>query len=51
MLEGLIFKQISAKLLPKTKAALLWRRSFGMGSLAKDCFQPLVNRISIKTLK
>ena len=25
--------------------------SFGMGSLAKDCFQPLVNRISIKTLE
>jgi len=22
-----------------------------MGSLAKDCFQPLVNRISIKTLE
>jgi len=22
-----------------------------MGSLAKDCFQPLMNRISIKTLE
>jgi len=28
MLESYIFSQISAKLLPKTKAALLWRRSF-----------------------
>jgi len=33
------------------KAALLWRRSFGMGNSAKDCFQLLVNRISIKTLE
>ena len=41
-----IFRQISAKLLPETKAALLWRLSFRMGSLAKACFQPLVNRIS-----
>jgi len=27
------------------------RRSFVMGSFAKDCFQPLLNRISIKTLE
>jgi len=33
------------------KAALLWRLSFGMGSFAKDCFQPLVNTISVKTLE
>jgi len=32
-------------------AALLWRFSFRMGSFAKDWFQPLVNRISIKTLE
>jgi len=35
----------------KQTAALLWRLSFGMGSFAKDCLQPLVNRISIKTLE
>jgi len=51
MLESKIFRQIFAKLLPKTKTALLWRLSFGMESLAKDCFQPLVNRVSIKTLE
>jgi len=51
MLESYIFRQISAKLLPKTKAAPLWRLSFRMGSFAKACLQPLVNRISIKTLK
>jgi len=33
------------------KAALLWRLSFGMENFVKDCFQPLVNRISIKTLE
>jgi len=33
------------------KAALLWKLSIGMGSFAKNCFQPLVNRISIKTLE
>ena len=32
-------------------AALLWSLSFGMGSLSKDYFQHLVNRISIKTLE
>jgi len=32
-------------------AALLWRFSFRMGSFAKDLFQPLVNRISIKPLE
>jgi len=31
------------------KAAILWRLSFRMGSFAKDCLQPFVNRISIKT--
>jgi len=41
VLEGYIFKQISAKLLPKKKAALLWRLSFRMGCFAKDCLQPL----------
>jgi len=52
MLESYIFRQISAKFLPKTKSStsLLWRLSFTMGSFAKDCFQPLVKRISIKTL-
>jgi len=33
------------------KEALLWRLNFKMGGFARDCFQPLVNRISIKTLK
>jgi len=42
---------MSAKLLPKTKAARLWRLSFTMGSFVKACLQPLVNRISIKTLE
>jgi len=42
---------MSAKLLPKTKAALLWRLSFRMGSFAKTCLQPLVKRISIKMLE
>jgi len=50
MLENYIFRQMSAKLLLKTKAALLWRLSFRMSSFAKACVQPLVNRISIKTL-
>jgi len=35
----------------REKVTLLQRLSFGMGSLAEDCFQPLVNRISIKTLE
>ena len=35
----------------KQTAALLWRLSFRMGSFAKDCLQPLVNRISTKTLE
>jgi len=35
MLESYIFRQIYAKLLPKTKAALFWRLSFRMGSFAK----------------
>jgi len=30
--------------------ALLWKLSFGMEYLAKDCFQPSVNRILLKTL-
>jgi len=51
MLESYIFRQMSATLLPKTKAALLWRFSFRMGSFAKAYLQPLVNRISIKTLE
>jgi len=32
-------------------AALLWWLNFRMGSFAKDCLQPLVNRISIETLE
>jgi len=51
MLESYIFRQTSAKILPKTKAALLWRLSFRIGSFGKACLQPLVNRISIKTLE
>jgi len=51
MLESYIFRQLSAKLLLTTKAALLWRLSFRMGSFAKACLQPLVNRILIKTLE
>jgi len=51
MLESYIFRQISAKLLPKTKAALLWILSFRMGGFAKACLQPLVNGISIKRLE
>jgi len=31
--------------------ALLWRLSFKIGNFAKDCLQPLVNRISIKILE
>jgi len=46
ILESYIFRQISAQLLLKTKAALLWRLSCRMGSFAKACFQPLVKRIS-----
>jgi len=51
MLESYIFRKISAELLLKTNTALLWRLSFRMGSFAKACLQPLVNRISIKTLE
>jgi len=52
VLESEIFGQISEKLFAKDeKTALLRRLSFGMGSLAKDCFQPLVTKISIKTLE
>jgi len=40
-----------ANLCEAVEVALLWRLSFAMGSLAKGCFQPLVNRISIKTLE
>ena len=50
-LESCIFRQTSAKFLPRQTAALLWRLSFRKGSLAKDCLQPLVNRISIKSLE
>jgi len=39
MLENNIFRQISAKFLLKTKAALLWRLSFRMRSFAKDYLQ------------
>ena len=49
MLESYIFRQTSAKFCRKQTAALLWRLSFTMGCFAKDCLQPLVNRISIKT--
>jgi len=45
MLETKIFRQFSAKLLPKTKSSTIVETYFGMGSLAKGCFQPLVNRI------
>ena len=38
------------KAFDKDKKQHLWRLSLGMGSFAKDCFQLLVNRISIKTL-
>jgi len=51
MLESYIFRQTSGKFCRKQTAALLWRLSFMMGSFAKDCLQPLVNRISIKTLE
>jgi len=54
MLESYVFRQISAKYLLKTKALLLWRFNFRMGSFAKDCLQPSVNRdfrTSIKTLE
>jgi len=42
MLERYIIRQIFAKLLTKTEAALLWRLSFRMGSFAKACLQLLV---------
>jgi len=51
MLESYIFGKMSPKLLSKTKAALLWRFSFRMGSFAKACLQPLAKRISIKMLE
>jgi len=40
MLESYIFRQIAAKLLPKTESSMLWRISFRMVSFAKDCLQP-----------
>jgi len=51
MLEKHHFQANVCKLLAKTKAALLWRLSFTMGSFAKACLQPLLNKISIKTLE
>jgi len=45
---GFVFGEVSKN--KRQKAELLWRLSFGMGSFAKDCLQPSVNRISIKTL-
>jgi len=47
--SGFAFREISKN--KRQKAALLWRLSFGMGSFATDCLQPLVNRISIITLE
>jgi len=35
----------------RRKAVLLWRLSFRMVSFAKDKLQPLVHKISIKTLE
>jgi len=35
----------------RQKTALFGRLSLRMGSFAKDCIQPLVNRISIKMLE
>jgi len=52
MLENYIFRQTSAKFLPKTNSStIVWRLSFRMGSFAKDFLQTLVNRISIKPLE
>jgi len=33
------------------KKSAIMETLFGMASFAKDCFQPLLNRISIKTLE
>jgi len=51
MLENNIFRKNLCEVLPTKKETLLWRLSFRMGSFAKDCLQPLVKRVSIKTLK
>jgi len=51
LLESYGFSGKSRIFCRRQKAALLWRLSFGMGNFAEDCFQPLVNRISIKTLE
>jgi len=40
--ERYMYMQISARLSPKTKATVLRRLSFRMGSFAKACLQPLV---------
>jgi len=47
--SSFVFGEVSKN--ERQKAALLWRLGFGMGSFAKDCHQPLVKRISIKTLE
>jgi len=53
MLVSYIFRQISAKFLPKTKSStrLLWRLIFTVGSFAKHFLQPLVIMISMKKLE
>jgi len=52
MLESYSFSGKSLRIFcRRQKAALLWRLRFGLGNFAKYCFQPLVNRISIKTLE
>jgi len=51
MLESYIFRQTLRSFFQRQTAALLWRFSFRVSSFAQDCLQPLVNRISIKTLQ
>jgi len=40
MLQGYIFRKISAKLLPKTESSTIVETCFRMGSFAKNCLQP-----------
>jgi len=55
MLESCIFRLTSATFLPKTNSSTIVDSGDlvleCMGSSEKDCFQPLVNRISIKLLE
>jgi len=51
MLKVTFSGKLLRRLFQKQIAALLWRLSFMMETFAKDYLQPLVNRISNKTLE